>query len=112
MLAPCYPERSSQPQRLRRVAPEDALQLVEDEDEAIGQQHLVEMIARVEEADREPLDRDAVGLQVVHGLVLARQNDVYLKLVVLEKNEFIFNRIDFSGQPVRDDPRCAGRSCA
>lgn len=40
-------------------------------------------------------------------LDLAGQYGVYIRPVVLEKNEFIFNRIDFSGQPVRDDPRCA-----
>ncbi len=39
-------------------------------------------------------------------LELAEKYDIYLKLVVLEKNEWILNRIDYEGHPIPDDPNC------
>ena len=39
-------------------------------------------------------------------LNLAEENGVYLRLVVLEKNDWIFNRIDELGQPITYDPLC------
>ena len=39
-------------------------------------------------------------------LELAEQNDIYLKLVILEKNEWILNRIDDNGAMIPDDSKC------
>lgn len=39
-------------------------------------------------------------------LELAEANDVYLKLVALEKNEWILNRFDYDGNPIPDVPEC------
>lgn len=39
-------------------------------------------------------------------LELAEKYNIYLKLVILEKNEWIFNHIDFGGNPIPDDPAC------
>jgi hypothetical protein len=39
-------------------------------------------------------------------LELANRYDIYLKLVVLEKNEWILNRIDYEGNPIIEDPAC------
>jgi hypothetical protein len=37
---------------------------------------------------------------------LAAQNGIYLRPVILEKNDPIFNEIDFQGNPIPEDPRC------
>lgn len=39
-------------------------------------------------------------------LELAEADDLYLKLVVLEKNEWIFRRVDFEGNLFASDPLC------
>ena len=39
-------------------------------------------------------------------LELAEDYNVYLRPVIMEKNDFLFNRIDFEGNPIPDDPRC------
>jgi hypothetical protein len=39
-------------------------------------------------------------------LELAERYDLYFKLVVLEKNEWIFNRIDDEGRPIAGSPAC------
>lgn len=39
-------------------------------------------------------------------LELAEQYDIYLRLVILEKNDWIFNRLDEAGQPIPYDPLC------
>jgi hypothetical protein len=39
-------------------------------------------------------------------LDLAKQYGIYLRPVILEKNEWIFNRIAYDGTPVPDDPLC------
>jgi hypothetical protein len=39
-------------------------------------------------------------------LNLAKQYGIYLRPVILEKNEWIFNRIAYDGTPVLDDPLC------
>lgn len=39
-------------------------------------------------------------------LELARQNDIYLRPVILEKNDWLFNTIDYDGNPIADDPLC------
>jgi len=39
-------------------------------------------------------------------LELAEQYDIYLRPVVLEKNEWVANRIDYQGNPIPDDPLC------
>jgi hypothetical protein len=39
-------------------------------------------------------------------LELAEAYDVTLRLVVMEKLDWIFNRIDFEGQPILDTPEC------
>lgn len=42
-------------------------------------------------------------------LELSKQNDVYLKLVTLEKNEYIQNHIDYNGNTIRDNlSNCSG----
>jgi hypothetical protein len=39
-------------------------------------------------------------------LDLAKQYGIYLRPVILEKNEWIFNRIAYDGTPILDDPLC------
>jgi len=39
-------------------------------------------------------------------LDLAKEYDIYLRPVIMEKNEWILNRIDFDGNPIRNDSRC------
>jgi hypothetical protein len=39
-------------------------------------------------------------------LELAEEYDIYLKPVVLEKNEWLLNRIDYDGNPIPENPRC------
>lgn len=39
-------------------------------------------------------------------LELAEQHDIYLKVVLLEKNDWILSRINFKGEPIPDDPLC------
>jgi len=39
-------------------------------------------------------------------LDLATQNNIYLRPVILEKNDRLFNRIDYDGNPVPDSPLC------
>jgi len=39
-------------------------------------------------------------------LQLAEQYSIYLRPVILEKNSWIFNRIDFEGNPIPYDPAC------
>jgi hypothetical protein len=39
-------------------------------------------------------------------LELAKQYDIYLRPVILEKNERIFNQIDYAGNPIPADPLC------
>jgi hypothetical protein len=39
-------------------------------------------------------------------LDLAEQYGIYLRPVILEKNEWIFNRISYDGTPIPDDPLC------
>ena len=41
------------------VAPDDAAQLLGDQDQAVGEQHLVEVVAPVEPADQQPLEQHA-----------------------------------------------------
>lgn len=43
-------------------------------------------------------------------LELAEQKGLYFKLVVMEKNEYILNRIDYDGLPILDSPLCAQTS--
>lgn len=39
-------------------------------------------------------------------LALAEQHQIYLRPVILEKNDWIFNRIDYNGNPIPDNPAC------
>ncbi|MGW8318267.1 MAG: hypothetical protein ACWGPS_03400, partial [Candidatus Promineifilaceae bacterium] len=39
-------------------------------------------------------------------LDLVKQYDIYLKVVISEKKDWIFNHIDYAGSPIPDDPRC------
>jgi hypothetical protein len=39
-------------------------------------------------------------------LELAEEQGIYLKTVLLEKNDWIFNRLNDMGEPIRDDPLC------
>jgi len=39
-------------------------------------------------------------------LELAEQYEIYLRPVIHEKNEYIFNRIDYEGNPIPGDPAC------
>lgn len=39
-------------------------------------------------------------------LDLAAEYDIYLRPVILEKNEWVANRIDYQGNPIPDDPLC------
>ena len=39
-------------------------------------------------------------------LDLAKQYDIYLKIVIHEKHDWILNRFDFQGNPIPDDPLC------
>jgi len=39
-------------------------------------------------------------------LALAEQYGIYLRPVILEKNGWIFNHIDYDGNPIPDDPAC------
>ena len=48
--------------------------------------------------------RDSYAFDKV--LELAEQNGIYLRPVLMEKNEYIFNRIDYQGNVVADDPKC------
>jgi hypothetical protein len=54
---------AAEPRRRRHavdvVADEDRAQLLEDEDERVGQQHLLEVVALVEEAEERPLEQVA-----------------------------------------------------
>ena len=43
------------------VADEEAAQLLEDEDQPVGQQHLLQVVALVEEAEERPLEQVAEG---------------------------------------------------
>jgi hypothetical protein len=45
-------------------------------------------------------------------LELAKQYDLYLKLVISEKNEWILDRFDYDGNPIFDDPRCSDQDPA
>lgn len=45
-------------------------------------------------------------------LELAEKYDIYLKLVISEKNEWILNRFDYEGTPILDDPRCSDQDPA
>jgi hypothetical protein len=39
-------------------------------------------------------------------LELAEKYDIYLRPVILEKNDWLFNRFDYEGSPILDDPAC------
>ncbi|MCB9107495.1 MAG: hypothetical protein H6633_25050 [Anaerolineales bacterium] len=45
-------------------------------------------------------------------LEMAEANDIYLKLVVLEKNEWIMNHIDFDGNTIPEDQNCSDKDPA